>query len=120
LADPVQDLEGPGCAVEEIHDAGRIGTDLPDILAHLLERLFAGFLPAHHGLEFSLVDFAHVVPLDEKSPHRVRALLKYFVAWPTTGLFAAMNPRRHLRLVRNLPTLAQALERYLAEVSARK
>lgn len=31
-----------------------------------------------------------------------------------------MNDRRRLRLVRNLPTLAQALERYLAEVSARK
>ena len=31
-----------------------------------------------------------------------------------------MNNRRRLRLVRNLPTLAQALERYLAEVSARK
>ncbi|MFV0411127.1 MAG: hypothetical protein ACK5LJ_15940, partial [Paracoccus sp. (in: a-proteobacteria)] len=31
-----------------------------------------------------------------------------------------MNPRRHLRLVRNCPTLSAALERYLAEVSARK
>lgn len=31
-----------------------------------------------------------------------------------------MNPRRHLRLVRNCPTLAQALERYLAEVSIKK
>ncbi len=31
-----------------------------------------------------------------------------------------MNPRRHLRLVRNLPTLAAALERYLNEVSIRK
>jgi hypothetical protein len=31
-----------------------------------------------------------------------------------------MNDRRRLRLVRNLPTLAAALERYLAEVSARK
>ena len=33
---------------------------------------------------------------------------------------SAMNPRRHLRLVRNCPTLSAALTRYLAEVSAKK